>query len=274
MKFCTNYNQNTYKLKHINDFDEWTITYNPKDDTLLEFLETYKDKRINLYISDNYFKEYLKICKSLCEKYSNLYIKFDKYNENTIEDIVEECIPFFFDQRVTTWDLLQGFIELGVTDVYVCEDLGFNIKEVAATAHNENVNVRIFPNVAQSSFEDTPDLWKFWVRPEDIHLYEDYVDTIEFYYYLKEEQIDVYYEIYKINKKWFGPLDEIIIGLKNKNLKSQYMLPKFGEQRMNCQKKCQRFGLCRICHRVLELKDTLEKAQIYVRQNNDKDIDN
>jgi hypothetical protein len=84
MKYCLNYNKDTEHAKCIQEADEWTIVYNSKDTTLLEFLEIHKDKRINIYIKNEEISKYIKdektsfsFLKELCDKYPNVYIKLN-----------------------------------------------------------------------------------------------------------------------------------------------------------------------------------------------------
>lgn len=148
MRYCINYNQFTEKAKCIKNAEEWTIEYNPKDRTLIEFLDLYKDKRINLYIKEKLERKFL---EELCIKYPNLYIKLNYELFNIIfEDKTEIKARYFFDNLINNFDTLNGIISLGVSDIYVVEELCFQIDKVAAIAHKENVAIRVFPNIAQS----------------------------------------------------------------------------------------------------------------------------
>lgn len=98
MKYCLNYNKDTEKSKYIKEADEWTIVYNSRDNTLLDFLEKYKNKRINIYINEDNID--FKFLTELCEKYDNIYIKFnsDKYLEVVKQSKLN--FKFFFDIMV------------------------------------------------------------------------------------------------------------------------------------------------------------------------------
>ena len=144
MKYCFNYNKNTQQAQNINKADEWTIEYNSKDNTLLEFLELHKDKRINIYFKKEDVNE--KFLKELCEKYNNVYIKLDfQYILNNKPDF-----RFFYDLPINDIDLLIGILKLGVTDVYIVENLCFELDKIAEIVHLYNASVRAYPNVAQS----------------------------------------------------------------------------------------------------------------------------
>lgn len=259
MKYCLRYNKDTYKSKYINEADEWNIQYNPKDKTLLQFLEENQNKRINLCVDYNIDFRFL---KELCNKFSNLYIRFDRYSDIYIENIVEQDFPFFFEERVNNWDTFLGLIECGVTDIYVVEDLCFELDKVAEIAHQENIKLRTYPNVAQSAWIESEDLKKFFIRPEDIDIYSDYIDIIEFFG--EDKKQDIYYKIYKYDKKWFGLLKELIIGF-NSDLDSKYIIPRFPDKRISCRKSCLKGGNCRRCDRIKQLSHTLEQSELIVR---------
>lgn len=44
-----------------------------------------------------------------------------------------------------------GLVKLKVKDIYIVNELGFELDKIAEIAHKENINIRIIPNIAQSS---------------------------------------------------------------------------------------------------------------------------
>ena len=266
MKYCLNYNKDTEHSKYIHDVDEWTIIYNSKDNTLLEFLEKYKNKRINIYIKEENID--FKFLTELCEKYNNVYIKF---NGNYYFNLVKENKPnfkFFFDTQINDWDTLIGILKLGVTDVYIVENLAFEIDKVHIIANQYNAQVRVYPNIAQSKWNDTYAIKKFFIRPEDINAYEKYIDIIEFYDV--DKKIDIYYDIYKQKQKWFGRLDEIILDF-NSDIDNKYIIPRFAEMRIKCGKNCLKGGSCRRCEIIEKLSNNLEKTKLVVSIDKNKE---
>lgn len=260
MKYCLNYNKDTQRSKSINEVNEWTIKYNSKDTTLLTFLDLHKNKRINLYIEDENIN--FTFLTELCNKYSNLYIKF---KSEYYLDIILKNKPnfkFFLDTWINDWDTLNGILQLGVTDVYIVENLAFEIDKVAELVHLFEAETRIYVNIAQSKWNNTPALKKFFVRPEDINDYNDYVDVVEFYNV--DKQIDIYYDIYNKKQKWFGKLNEIILDF-NSEIDNKYIIPRFAEMRIKCGKNCLKGGHCRRCEIIEELSNSLEKSNLIVK---------
>lgn len=256
MKYCLNYNRDTEYANCIKKADEWTIIYNNKDTTLLEFLELNKDKRINIYIKNEGID--FDFLKELCDKYENVYIKLNA-------DYYLNCKPnfrFFYDIQISNWDILNGVLNLGATDVYIVEDLGFDIGKVKVIASQYNAQIRVYPNIAQSKWSNSDAIKKFFIRPEDIDNYEDYVDVIEFYNV--DKNIDIYYDIYKNKKKWFGKLNEIILDF-NSEIDNKYIVPRFAEMRIKCNKNCIKGGGCRRCEVIEDLSNTLEQSKLIVQ---------
>lgn len=158
-----------------------------------------------------------------------------------------------------------------VTDIYIINELGFSLDKLAIAAHKLGVKLRVYPNVAQTSaFNEMPALKKFFIRPEDIDLYSDYIDTCEFYN--SDKKLETYYKIYKEDKKWFGKLNEIIIDF-NSEIDNKYIIPRFAEKRIRCNKSCIKGGYCHRCDRIEELSHTLEQSKLIIKVDNKDNVD-
>jgi hypothetical protein len=266
MKYCVeDYVNLSTEFKEL--VDEITIYYqNMVTPELIEFLDNNRHRRVNLFIAEEeeFFKknQYKVIAAIYEEQKYNISLLFNNYNEEKyIEYLSQKRIPFFYKDNINNWDTLVGMLELGVSDVYIVEDLGFDIINVAERVHSYNAQVRVFPNVAQSAWKNTPAIKKFFIRPEDMPLYEGLVDVCEFFG--KSRDFSVYYKIYAVDKEWFGLLDEIIIGFDG-NLDGRYIIPNFGECRVKCGKKCVQRGKCQICDRIDHLSKNLEASGFYI----------
>lgn len=146
--------------------------------------------------------------------------------------------------------------------MYICEELGFFLDKVSKILHEKNIKVRVFPNICQSSFPDTPSIKTFFIRPEDISIYSDFVDVFELI--TDEDRQSVIYKVYK-QEKWFGKISEIIPSFHD-DLDSKYLMDSFGLIRSVCGKRCMyKPGRCRICDRFSELADTFKENKIMVR---------
>jgi hypothetical protein len=79
--------------------------------------------------------------------------------------------------------------------MYICEELGFSLDKISKILHDNNVRVRVFPNICQSSFPETPSIKTFFIRPDDITVYATFVDVFELI--SDKERQRVLYKVYK-----------------------------------------------------------------------------
>jgi len=269
MNYCFNYNRDTEKSKYINEVAEWTIKYNSKDNTLLDFLDLHTNKRINLYIEN--LDVDIKFLQDLLNKYNNLYLKLSVKYYDIIKQDKKLFSRYFFETEVDNWETFIGLCEWGVSDIYIIGILGFELDKVAEIAAKYKVQSRVYPNISQTIWEESNPLKTFFIRPEDIDKYSKYIDIIEFYD--ADKQIDTYYEIYCKDKKWIGKLNEIIKGFDSE-LDNKFIIPRFVDKRIKCGKKCLKGAPCRMCEDIENLAKTLEKADLYVKAGVYEKIDN
>lgn len=175
-----------------------------------------------------------------------------KFMTDFRRDLINTDLPFFYSFNaiyVDNLDKLKGICKRGVTDAYVTGMLGFQMKNAKDLADRYGVRIRMIPNIAQRSeftFDNTREysnVTAFWVRPEDLELYSNYVDTIEFM--SMDEKQAVYYDIYMNDRKWRGNLGILIAGLGDIDNRT-IPLTDFTLPRLNCEKKCI-LGLCHKC---------------------------
>lgn len=279
MKYCVNYLTRD-KVRHLNDFDEITIRYNPSDKSLIESMQQHKDQRINIYIRDNQDfidNDRIKFFEVLKDEYPdfNFVLKLKDYKDELTQEVYklivnsEKDLKYFFATNVSDFDTFWGIIGLKPTDIYIVQEMGFYAKQCAEAAHEFGIKLRAFPNVAQSAWDETPGISKFFIRPEDVKIYEDYIDVFEFYGN-SSHKADVYYEIYtKKDPYWFGNLNEIIISL-NEDLDSRCLLPQFAERRVSCGKRCLKGKKCQVCAVTQHLAKVLNKNNVTIKQLNKK----
>lgn len=267
INFSLNYRKGL-KAKVITSVQELIISYNKEDVNLLHFCKEYQNKRIVINIT-NYedFKtsDGINKIKGIKENLPNLNIVLRvPYSKNICQECKKLEIPFFFsDFFANSWEILNGQIKDGVSDVYIVESLGFDIIKCAEIAHQNNVKIRVFPDIAQSAWDnDKDDIRKFFIRPDDLIQYEPYIDTIEFIGHSVDKQ-DILCEIYQ-KQKWAGQLKEIISDF-SVDIDNRTILPRFAQNRLNCQKKCLRGSSCNICSVMKEVATTLEKKQVVIK---------
>ena len=270
MKYCLPY---IVGSQYVEKADEVILEYNMEK--ILNFIKNVSERQsltngtiiIKATQKDLLKSDNTQVFTALKNDY-NLDVKLliaGDYNDN-IETYIEKCrhlgIPFFFETYVRDWDTFHGLISIGVSDVYIVEEMGFSLSKLGQIAHASSVSIRAFANVAQSKWSQERGVKSFFIRPEDIGLYAPYVDVIEFYG--DDNRQEVSYKAYAEDGKWFGDLRELIIGLDTE-LDSRFIVPMFAEARLDCEKKCQKLRPCNICTRIVDNSKVLEANGFIVR---------
>lgn len=264
MKYCVRYNPRI-KIDY-DSVDELIIDYSKTNRNFLDFLNDYNDKTIiiNITDTDQLYINDAKLIKEFNNYHKKIKVRIPLTVLNTefFEKILELKIPFFFEDYAHSWDSLYNLLYYSPTDIYITQELGFELDKISKVLHEKNINIRVFPNVAQAGSKHIDPLKTFFIRPEDTEVYEPFVDVYEFFG--NEDKVSNYLKIYQKDKKWFGQLREIIIGY-NSNLDSRYIIPVFAKSRIHCGRKCLKGSKCRICERIEETSETLKNNNLLVK---------
>ena len=271
MKFAIKFYQGCRTLQKA---DEIIIRYNEKSASLIDFIQKWGEhQRIIVDITE--LETPIEECLAIFEGARKLHKEFAvllSYNQDYVE-LAEMNIPFFFIEGASCLDDLANQIQLGVSDVYIINELGFNLEKISKLFHKNNVQVRVYPNVAQSGSKLNMNTFQqFYIRPDAVQLYEEFVDVFEFFGPLDKQPVlyDIYYD-----ERWLGNLNEVILGL-NKIVNNQTIMPYFDTPRIRCNKRCN-FGKCDICGAVENLGKALEEKGIGLTRkkatHDERDID-
>lgn len=258
MKVCLN---SRCAKKYLEKADEIKVEYRDRK-ALLDIVDEYPEKTIvfqipyfvndeendinwdNLKLANQLLRGQLIIC---CFSYVEAY----KCRDNGIK--------FYFGFPLQSYYQLRAAKNLGVCYARLGEGLFFDMK----TVKNVGVPIRAIPNIAYIDGLPREDgVCGTWIRPEDLDLYKEYIETIEFEDCLpKKEQ--ALYRIYMEQKEWPGDLGLIITNFNHLGL-NRLILPEVGEKRINCRQICQSRGTCHICYRAMDLankEDLTEYAE-------------
>lgn len=253
MKYAVVYNKN---FKYLTSIDEILLYWSTKDDIISYVDEKYFPKqRIIITIEEKDLEEefdnILTTLKELKEVHNNISVRFEYFTPSL--DILEQFktaeIRYFFNQFCSSWDILYCLASLGASDVYVTEELGFDLMRVSAFCQARKIKIRVYPNVAQTNGKygitrQMPDIKKFFIRPEDTQIYNKFVDVFELWG--NAERINILYEIYK-QEQWLGNL-RLLISDFNSDIQNSGFMSHFAKIRTNCRKKClQGNRKCEIC---------------------------
>lgn len=247
---------------------QWNINYKPKIKQLDDFITTYGSHRINLIIEDFNLKRENEILQALYKKFpqTELILCLPQYTKELEQILNNNNLPHYYSNFVTDYDTFNGFLKLNVTDIFVANNLMFNVPFLSQKAKEAGKALRSYCNICESAWKDTPSIKTFFIRPEDIDLYQKYIDTFEFYVKnLSSERVNTLYKIYTKDKKWLGQLNELIIGFYG-DVDNRYIAPRFGIHRLNCNKKCfnKQEPVCNLCDNIIQLSEIFKKINLIV----------
>lgn len=268
MKFAVPFNR---QFKYFDDNNiELNIKYKPKIILLNTFISEYNSYRINLSIEDFDADRDIEIIKTLQEAHPDckLVARLPHYTKELEQILVNQGLPHFYNEYVDTWEKFNEFLSLSVTDIIIAGDLAFDLKFASLRAKENGVSLRVFCNIVNSSFyNSSKPIQNFFIRPEDVRFYSQYIDTFDFFFYDNSAvRINTYYEIYAQKQKWSGKLSELIYNYHGDE-DNRCILPIFAEHRAACGRRCLREGTgsCNICGEISELSKVLIDNDIVIK---------
>lgn len=185
MKFCCSYR---LRSELLDDADE--IRYSNLTD-IFEIREKYAAKRIIYEILEMKDVEVntnpltYKLLFDILKSMPNLYIDFYSYAdmvgfmEESNGEYNSRCM---YHYPVDGYNMLNMLLAYGVSDVTLTEPLTFDIENVAHYIRYDNPDckIRIRPYMGREAWAPTnDDMCHFWVLPQHLHLYEEYIDVVD-----------------------------------------------------------------------------------------------
>lgn len=270
MKYAIMYEKN---FRYFTQIDEVIFKYgksaNNIEDVFNALKELTKQRIIFNVTKEEITKEDMDFFRAVRERHpaTALLIRIDHpMRPSIVAECILDDIQFFFYDFADTWDKLTSMVRAGVSDVYIVSDLAFDIINVKEYCKKYNVNVRTFPNVAQisSKINNLSSISSFFIRPEDIPIYEPFIDVCEFFGELDRQS--VLYEIYTSNK-WLGSLKDLILNFESA-VDNSALPPDFVNCRLFCRKKCNQ-DKCNLCQSMEAVSKTLSKNNLIFSRKKD-----
>lgn len=255
--------------EYIKKADEIRLRYKELD-KMLDLYEINPELSIILTIKD---QEKSEVNWEEIERYNKMW-KDKVIVETDSFAVMDACklfnIKYFYGIPVNNFYDFQALIDCGCCDIKIDAPLTHMLDRLI----NFDVTIRMSPNIAYYAFIPRENgIIGGWVRPEDVELYEDYVDVFEF------EDCDVkkekaLFRVYAEQKNWPGDLNSLITNLSY-NATNRMILPDFGKVRMFCGQKCTMGINCTVCKRIMNLANPnkIEEFKKSIEENNEN-VDN
>lgn len=267
-KFCMPFKMNK---KYNSEVKEFSINYKENPEQLANFLSFVDNEQgVNIKITEltQEIVDELILIKAK-DPNTNFALAIKALDSLLMfkEQLDNAGIFYYIDFTCDNLSFFLYLTRLGVCDIVIGGDLGFQIKDVSKAAHDNNINVRVRCNIAQFIANEEPtmdNIISFFIRPEDIDTYAEYVDTFEFFDpESKSYNLDTIYEVYAKDKKWSGLLSEIIWNYID-DTDNYYLVPNFVDRRLNCGKRCA-LGKCKLCYELNNLAKAMKEKQIVIK---------
>ena len=250
MRYCLSYNAFSQNWKNA---DEVSIKYS-EDKGLVNFMEQLKDKRIVLIVPQHFSESEIKKLIAIKKIYSqyNFVVCLPTYKEDTVTSFRANGIPFYVAEPCFTWEQLNFFAKEGVSDILIGGDLGFSLPKVKKylIENFPSIHLRAAANLSMSEYNGTDPIKGFFIRPEDVRVYEQYIDTIEFININLEESL---YNIYT-NNFFVGGLNVLIYRV-DEPIDNSIIPKSFAEKRVSCERKCLKGAKCNLCQYIIRLNE-------------------
>lgn len=244
-----------YHSKYKQQADEIKCPYN-------QFGQIYK------FLKDNRNKRYVIADASLDaleDVISQADIIKDEVRDYTIEcsqiaaarNLIAEGYKAYLKHPVADWDSFAALVKLGVSDVYIDGPLGFQAQELRRAIENSKVSIRVSPTVSPNSSIVGASPESFYIRPEDLHLYEKSISVIDFKVTSQDKE-DALFAIYKRGTFSYNIKD--LIENCQFSVPNLFLKPEFGQARVNCGQRCKIPGhSCHLCDTQVFLTNMVYK---------------
>lgn len=265
------YKYNNDKYNEIaKEFNILFIKSRNRLEDLLVFVKEYKDTRINITFTQGVDIPVLTSARAVNE---NVYVQIQASDMMIIPKLQENNIPFFFNMEnsVTNYTNLDCFIHMGVSDIYIADDLCYNLKQVSEYCHAHNVNIRMSLNhIPSTALDRGVNPRSPFFRPQDIDELSNYIDVFEFD--CGEDfswgKFNVLYRNWFQKKNWHGQLkdinDDVYFDFSNESL-----YPDLSSFKMQCERRCNKRASspCRKCEQWVSVADTLTEKGLRFQEN-------
>lgn len=250
-------------LPQAESISEFNIKYS-KDSTvedLLAFVQEYdKDYRINVEFTDTI--DY-SVCRTIDRISDNVYVRLKAKDVSSVDKVLDTEVKFFFDASVPAFNKthLDDMMQMGVSDVYIADDLCYDLDNVSTYCRNNGIKLRAVLNrIPSTSMFKGDDPRNMFFCPIDLDGLSRYYDMFEFdcgepYQW---NIFNVLYRTWFTRGNWNGDLREINPDLKF-FVPNNALLHEFTYFKTKCRMKCvgDPKTKCHKCDQIYEIAKLL-----------------
>lgn len=242
--------------EYLNKCDEIKVKYRDRD-IIFDLIEKYPGKTINLVkdFSDTEIIDWKEIGKFITLTQGNfiLGVSFNDELLSCKKLAQEKNLKFYYTKPIKSYQELFDLVGyIRVSQVIVDAPLFFDLENVRRQFGHYDVSIRVCANSSRKNAElCTNGLYGAWIRPEDITMYDDLIDIVDFdFKELSEER--ALFRIYAEGQGWPSELGVIVSNL-NYPFWNDGVSSAFTRNRISCRQKCMEGSSCQTCNRFAML---------------------
>lgn len=254
--------------------DEYNILYKKETaslEKLISFCKMYPYQRINIEFEDEIEISHLEVITTI---HDQIFVRLRPPQMNQVANLKEKKINFFFNEDFPCYSfaLLDSFIAIGVSDIYISDNLCYHMEAVHKECKENGIQIRMILNrIPQLSPDRGMDVRAPIFSPREVSGLNAYVDVCEFdcgdpYDWHK---FGVYYKTWFEKEDWFGDLRDINLDL-DLPIDIRDTVPDFLYRKFNCGRVCSLGGKCRRCEDWFELNQELASKNFILKRGNFK----
>ena len=146
-------------------------------------------------------------------------------------ELRENNIKYYFNLFLTDFEDIHDYVyNHKVESVLLSDERAFNYEKIK----DFGVDIRLCPHTITRTIPNFDISRNFFIRPEDIHYYDDAIIYIGGY--SDPERASALYDIY-LREDFQGKLFELIPGF-NEKIENKLIFGDFGKRRLNCEHVC------------------------------------
>ena len=150
MKFAAPFQDANCPIPY-DEIDQFNILFTEMShyEELEAFIKLYPNHRINvLFDNVNSEDDNIDGIIDICNKYENIYVRLRPQDLIHLSDYHKNNVRYFFDRTmpIYTYGLLEWALECSPTDIYIADDLTYNLEEVYKQCQAKNIELRVILN--------------------------------------------------------------------------------------------------------------------------------
>lgn len=242
-----------HKSKHKEEADEIRCPVNQLG-TLYSFIKDHSNKRYVIVDIGNHDKtiEQANLVREIAPNYT-----IQCANIPSFQAFTRQGFNAYLRWPVTDWETFSILRDRKASDIYIDGPLCFQ-GEILEKTRDRPV-IRVAPTVsAAAALSTSTNENSFFIRPEDLHIYENAVDMLDFQI-ADQDKEDTLFTIYKRGTYDFD-LQTLVENL-HKTTPNLFISSSFGKTRYNCGQICKIPGRsCHICDMELSTPSKVIKV--------------